>query len=92
MITITIPADLQATLAEAARAREMAPEKLAIECLRKALATQNSTAEAPPEGTLADFLAGFIGTVDGTAEALSEDTGVRFRSILERKYQRNEQG
>jgi hypothetical protein len=47
MITITIPADLEATLAEAARARSVTPTQLAINCLRETFATRNPKSEAP---------------------------------------------
>ena len=82
MTTITIPPELEAPLAQAAKRQGTSPELLAVESLRRMYAPESSAAEPINGGTLADFLKGYIGTIEGTSEPLSEDTGRRFREML----------
>lgn len=81
MTTITLPPDIEKSLAEQARERGTTPELLAINSLRAIFAPP-----VPHDGhegdTLYDFLLGYVGTIDGTTEALSEHTGQRFTEGL----------
>ncbi len=73
MTTITLPADIEAPLAEEARRRGTTPERLAVEALRLRFAPAIAPpSEEPPEPNLADFLAGYVGLVEGSTEPLSE--------------------
>ena len=89
MTTITIPPELEAPLAEAAKRQGTSPELLAVESLRRMYAPGSSSAAPLNGGTLADFLQGYIGTVEGTSEPVSEDTGRRFREMLVEQRQQN---
>jgi hypothetical protein len=80
MMTLTIPADLEGVLAQAAQQRGMAVERLALETLRERFALESA---APTGGaTLFDLLADGIGAVDGSPEAWSERCGERFADGL----------
>lgn len=68
MTSITLPPDLEDSLAEEARRLGTTPELLALESLRRQFAPK-STANAPGE-SLFDFLSGYVGRVDGTSELL----------------------
>jgi hypothetical protein len=83
MTTITLPADIEAPLAEEARRRGTTPERLAVDALRLRFAPSvASSSEKPPEPNLADFLAGYVGLVEGSTEPLSERCGERFAQGL----------
>lgn len=73
MTTITLPAEIEAPLAEEARRRGTTPERLAVDTLRLRFAPSvASSSGKPPEPNLADFLAGYVGLVEGSTEPLSE--------------------
>lgn len=74
-MTIELPPDVAAALAEAAARREMTPDALAAEILRDRL---HPSPEPLPGhgGTLADFLAGYIGVFD-SRESGGDSTSVR---------------
>jgi hypothetical protein len=78
MTTITIPAELEAPLAEAAKQQGTTPELLAVESLRRMYAPK-STSDGVNGQTLADFLKGYVATVAGSSEPWSEQTGKGFR-------------
>lgn len=84
-MTITIPPDLEAPLALAAKQQGATPELIAVESLRRlyGLTTQSET------GTLAEFLSGYVGTVAGAAEPLSEGVGRRFAEMLDEERSRD---
>ena len=83
-MTITLPPDIEAPLAEEADRKGTTPERLAVDSLRMLFAPP---AEELPSGdeTLFDFLAGYVGTVDGSTEPLSEDCGRRFAEGMAEK-------
>lgn len=84
MMTITLPPEVEAMLAEEARRRGTTPELLAVDCLRNRLGPP--AAEAGDEGaSLFDFLSGYTGTVEGSSEAFSERCGRRFMNGLVEK-------
>ncbi len=78
-MTLHLPADLEAALADAASRRGVAPEALALAGLRQLFPAQT---EAAGGATLLDFLAGYVGVVDGTTEPLSRDCGHHFATGL----------
>lgn len=80
MMILTIPADLEGVLAQAAQQRGMAVERLALETLRERFAPE--TRPAPGNATLFDLLGDGIGAVDGSPEAWSERCGERFAEGL----------
>jgi hypothetical protein len=81
MSTITIPPEIEASLADAARKKGITPESLAVENLRKHF----SPTEPDQTKTLHDYLAGYIGAVEGTGEALSENCGEKCTDWLVEK-------
>jgi hypothetical protein len=88
MTIITLPPELEAPLAEAAKRQGTSPELLAIESLRKQFAPTpppNGTEISAEGKTLYDVLKDYIGAIDGVSEPLSEDTGRRFSELLERR-------
>ena len=80
MMTLTIPADLEGVLAQAAQHAGVAVERLALEALRERFAPQ--TRPSSDEATLFDFLGEGIGAVAGSTEAWSERCGERFAAGL----------
>lgn len=86
MTSITLPPDLEGTLAEEARRLGTTPESLALDSLRKLFASKSSPDPFPAGQTLFDFLSGCIGRVSGTSEALSENCGQRFAEGLVEKH------
>ena len=87
MTTITLPTELEASLAEEARRQGTSLELLAVESLRRMYAPEGSAAAPTNGGTLADFLQGYIGTIAGVCEPLSEDTGRRYTEMLHQRPQ-----
>jgi hypothetical protein len=95
MVTIALPADLEAPLADEARRKGITPEELAVETLRATFAAPappEATAATAPAGddagprTLYDFLAPYLGTIEGTSENLSEESSERFlEDLLEKQ-------
>lgn len=83
MSTITIPPELEASLAAEAKRLGTSLELLAVESLRRMYAPKHSSAASTNGGTLAEFLQGYIGTIQGPSEPLSEETGRRYREMLE---------
>jgi len=90
MITITLPAEVEAPLEEEARKQGTTPELLAVDCLRNRFSPQASTAKSDENESLLDFLSGYAGTVGGTSEPLSEDSGKRFAEGLLEKQRRRQ--
>ena len=88
MTTITLPADIEGPLLEAARRQGTTPELLAIDALRKLFALPSAEGTPAARGTLFDLLSDCIGTVNGTTEALSENCGQRFVQGMREKQQR----
>ncbi len=88
MITITLPADLEAPLREEAKKQGTTTEAVALDSLRKLFAPSPDK-NASNEGSLFDFLKGYFGTVSGTSEPWSEQCGERFADGLAEKQQRN---
>ena len=86
MTTITLPPEVEASLAEAARKKGTTPESLAVESLRQLFVPAGPTSEPPTAKTLYDHLDGFIGKFDGTGEAFSENCGKRFADALAEKH------
>jgi hypothetical protein len=90
MTIITLPPELEATLAEAAKRQGTSPELLAIESLRRQFAPLSA---APSDGngveneTMFDLLKEFIGTINGSTEPLSEHSGQKFREMIEKRDQ-----
>src|SRR5438874_9725261 len=82
MTTITLPADIEASLAEEARRRGTTPEAVALDSLRKLFIASSIKNEPGNSDTLFDFLNGFMGTVHGVAEPFSEKCGERFAEGL----------
>lgn len=80
MMTLTIPADLEGALAQAAQYYGVAVERLALETLRERFAPE--TGPAPGRATLFDLLGDGIGAVAGSSEAWSERCGERFAEGL----------
>ncbi len=80
MITLTIPADLEGVLAQAARHYGVAVEWLALDALRERFAPD--TRPAPGNATLFAWLGDGIGAVAGSNEAWSERCGERFAEGL----------
>jgi hypothetical protein len=77
-MTITIPPDLEASLAVAAQKQGATPELVAVESLRRLYAPSSAAAS----GTLKDFLKGYVGTIEGTNLPLSLETGAQFTDLL----------
>jgi hypothetical protein len=96
MTIITLPPELEAPLAEAARRQGTSPELLAIESLRKQFAPtpQPNGVETAAEGkTLYDVLKDYIGAIDSSeivpgGANLSEDSGKKFTQLLLEKQRR----
>lgn len=86
MTSITLPPDLEGPLAAEARRLGITPESLALDSLRKLVASK-SASDPPSAGqTLFDFLSGYLGRVSGTSEALSENCGQRLAEGLAEKH------
>ena len=85
MTTITLPADVEASLAEEARRRGTTPEAVALDSLRKLFTVPSTKNEPGNSDTLFDFLNGFMGTVHGVVEPFSEKCGERFAEGLVEK-------
>jgi hypothetical protein len=86
MTTITLPPEIEAPLAEAARKKGTTTELLALESLRQ-LFPPESRGAAPPEGAtnLLEYLGDFVGSLQGTGESFSQDCGERFTDYLVEK-------
>jgi hypothetical protein len=78
MITIALPPEVEAKLAEEARRRGTTPELLAADCLVDRLGSQPTGKPSGDGTTLFDFLAGYVGAVSGSSEPFSEQCGHRF--------------
>ncbi len=80
MMILTIPADLEGVLAQAAQRHGVAVDRLALDVLRERFAL-----ETPPvssQATVFDLLGEGIGAVAGSREAWSEQCGERFAAGL----------
>jgi len=88
MTIITLPPELEDSLAEEARNKGTTPELLAVDCLRKVFIPAPKLTTPAEGGTLFDFLDGYAGTVSGTSEPLSEDCGRHFAEGLVEKQRR----
>lgn len=90
-MTITLPPDLEASIAELAKRRGETAESFAIGSLREAVA-HVSLEPTAADGSLYDALKPFIGIVSGDGCAHGRDTGRAFADLLvedlERKRQR----
>lgn len=89
-MTITLPPELQHALEEQAELQGTTPELLAIDRLRDLLLPAAVPKSPEGEGTMADFFADFIGSIHSSEVVpggahLSEDTGRRFKEILQKK-------
>jgi len=80
MITLTIPADWEGVLAQAAQHYGVAVERLALDALRERFAPE--TRPAPGNATWLDGLGDGIGAVAGSNEAWSERCDERFAEGL----------
>ena len=74
MLTIEVPDELAAPLADQAARRGTTAEALALDHLRALV--------FPPPGSLLEFLGSRVGSVAGTGEAHSQDGGRRFADGL----------
>jgi hypothetical protein len=88
MTTITLPPEIEATLADAARKKGTTPELLAVETLRQHFPPIPAEAEAGEAESLLEYLAPYIGKFDGTGEAFSENCGERFADYLVEKHKK----
>jgi hypothetical protein len=86
MTTITLPPEIEAPLADAARKKGTTPQLLAVETLRQRFPPSETPVGPDESQTLYDFLAGDIGVVEGFGEALSENCGERFTDWLVEKH------
>ena len=89
MTTITIPTELEAPLAAAAKQHGTTPELLAVESLRRMYAPSAGRQTSDIGGTLAEFLRGYVGAISGSSESWSEKTGRRFTDVLLEERQRD---
>ena len=81
MTTITLPFEIEQSLAEAAKRHGTTPERLALEGLRKLYGPEGA-ASTIDQSNLLEFLNGYVGTVAGSSEAFSERCGERFADGL----------
>ncbi|HEY2882236.1 MAG TPA: hypothetical protein VGJ15_07370 [Pirellulales bacterium] len=97
MTTITIPPEIEAPLAEAAKRQGTTAELLALESLRERFVCQGSDQEAPREAkNLAEFLQGYVGVIHGernhpSGTPWSEDTGKKFTELLVEQRRQKQQ-
>jgi hypothetical protein len=89
-MTIILPPELQQALEEQAEQQGTTPELLAIDRLRSLLLPPVVPNSPEGEGTMADFFADFIGSIHSSQVVpggvhLSEDTGRRFKELLQKK-------
>lgn len=88
MTTITLPPEIEQSVARQAERQGTTLELLALDALRQTFTPVSEgpeTAENPK--TLYDFMQGLIGTVDGSAEPYSENCGEKFADGLIQKQQ-----
>ena len=98
IVTITLTPELEQAVVEHARLHGAAPEVFLLEDLHKRFLPEVSNHLDDNDGpTMADFFEGFAGTVNSrevipTGAPLSEDTGTKFKAILQQKYQAGKSG
>ncbi len=89
-MSITLPPELQAVLAEQARLAGSTPELIALEGLRKLYLPAASAPLAPGSPSMADYFADFISSIHSSEKVpggahLSENTGQKFAELLRKK-------
>lgn len=87
MTTITLPPEIEETVAQQAQRQGTTTELLALDVLRRSFAPPPEAEKADMGDTLYDFLRGYIGTVNGSSEAFSEDCGEKFAEGMAQKQQ-----
>jgi hypothetical protein len=87
MTTITLPPEIEAPLADAARKKGTTPESLAVETLRQHFPPAAKNADATEAKNLFEYLADYIGKIDGPAD-LSEKRGEYFTDYLVDKHKK----
>lgn len=90
---LTLTADIENALIEAANQQGTTPETIALDCLRQRFASQKE-AHSPVEAgsSLADFLSGHIGVIASGEQipggaCLSEKSGQKFTAELLKQQQ-----
>lgn len=93
-MTIDLLPDVERWLADKARQRGVSLDTLANDYLREIQRKDaESESQAPPPGSMAEFLEGYVGVFDSRdwvpgGARLSEATGEQFADILEEKRAR----
>lgn len=83
MTTITLPPEIEQSVARQAERQGTTTEVLALDALRRMFAPPPEKPDNPE--TLYDFMQGFIGTVDGSPAAYSEHCGEKFAEGMAQK-------
>jgi hypothetical protein len=91
-VTIDLLPDVERWLAGKARQRGTTPDALVNDYLRE-LQRNDSDTQAPPPGSMAEFLEGYVGVFDSRTivpggARLSEATSEQFADLLEEKRAR----
>lgn len=85
MTTITLPPEIEQSVARQAERQGTTTELVILDTLRRMFAPASEEPDTPP--TLYDFMQGLTGTVDGSAEPYSENCGEKFADGLIQKQQ-----
>ncbi len=83
MTTITLPPEIEQSVARQAERQGTTIEWVALDTLRRTFAAPGEEPSRPE--TMYDFMQGFIGTVDGSSEAYSENCGEKFAEGMAQK-------
>ena len=83
MTTITLPPEIEQSVARQAERQGTTIEWVALDTLRQTFAAPGEEPSRPE--TMYDFMQGFIGTVDGSSEAYSENCGEKFAEGMAQK-------
>jgi hypothetical protein len=91
MLTLTLPPELEAALAEEARRKGTTVELLTLAALQERFLKPAPAPSLPAGATLADALADYIGAVNTKEQypegsTLSENTGRKFAQGMVEKY------
>ncbi len=86
MNAIVLPTDLAISVEQAAIAKGITPELLAIETLRQRFPSAPQTPAPLEPKNLYEYLKDYIGTVNGTGETNSQNGGERFTDYLVKKH------